>query len=120
MMTTPRGAKGLAIAAAVLIFDGLVVLNLLGIVASPSWAGPAFTPYGDGQACVMNSECASTFCVDKVCCNTQCTAPDDACNLPGFVGTCTRLQRAPAISWQLQVVMVGLLTFLAWRRLSRG
>jgi len=49
------------------------------------------TPLGLGQSCSAGTQCASTFCVDGVCCNVACTEPIRSCNLPGSVGLC-RLQ----------------------------
>ena len=117
MQKRSRSWKDVGTAGAALLVNGFIVLDLLG--AQSSLALP-FTPYGDGQACTQNSECASTFCTNRVCCNTLCNGVSQACNLPGFVGTCTRKQTAPAVSWQVQLAMVGLLFVLAWRNLSRG
>jgi hypothetical protein len=35
-------------------------------------------------------------CVDQVCCDAACTAPDQACNLPDREGTCLPIATAPA------------------------
>lgn len=40
-----------------------------------------------GEACAVNSECRSNFCVDRVCCQEACGACR-ACNLPGQPGMC--------------------------------
>jgi hypothetical protein len=42
-----------------------------------------------GASCSSGSDCASGFCADGVCCDTACGGQCDACNLAGFVGTCT-------------------------------
>jgi hypothetical protein len=46
----------------------------------------------NGTACAMGSECASSYCVDGVCCNSSCTAVCQACTLAkkgtGTDGTC--------------------------------
>src|SRR5450432_426641 len=39
--------------------------------------------------CSGNSECASGFCSQGVCCNSACNTACQACNLPGTVGRCT-------------------------------
>ena len=39
--------------------------------------------------CAANSECASGFCVDAVCCNTACDGQCSICNPPGALGYCT-------------------------------
>lgn len=44
-------------------------------------------PIADG--CAANSECASGFCVDSVCCNTACDGQCSTCNISGNVGYCT-------------------------------
>ena len=33
----------------------------------------------DGEACQLGSQCASGFCVDDVCCESECTGPCQAC-----------------------------------------
>jgi hypothetical protein len=44
-----------------------------------------------GAACTAANQCASTFCVDGVCCNIACDQTCYACNLAGSVGTCNPL-----------------------------
>ena len=44
---------------------------------------------GQGEPCSDNSECASNYCVDGVCCDTACDGICEACNLSGWEGTCT-------------------------------
>ena len=58
----------------------------------------------NGQTCGAASECASTHCVDGVCCNSACDGTCMACNVPTSLGTCSA---APAgtdlhndCSWQ--------------------
>ncbi|HVZ88934.1 MAG TPA: hypothetical protein VHG72_18340 [Polyangia bacterium] len=41
------------------------------------------------EACAANSECASGFCVDSVCCSTICDGQCSICNPPGALGYCT-------------------------------
>jgi len=41
-----------------------------------------------GAKCLMATECLSGFCVDGVCCQTDCTAACSACNLPNTTGSC--------------------------------
>lgn len=43
-------------------------------------------PLGDG--CGSNSECASAFCVDGVCCESACDQQCFTCHLAGAFGTC--------------------------------
>src|SRR5262252_4989685 len=66
---------------AVLLASGLnrsTTINL-GRVYDPSFA----------LACTTNSQCATGFCVNGVCCDTACTNQCSACNLSGSVGTCS-------------------------------
>jgi hypothetical protein len=44
---------------------------------------------GLGQPCQSGTECASTFCVDKVCCGDSCQGPCRSCALGASPGTCT-------------------------------
>ncbi len=50
-------------------------------------AGSSDKPLAEG--CAANSECASGFCVDGVCCNTACDGQCFNCNQAGTVGYCT-------------------------------
>jgi hypothetical protein len=45
-------------------------------------------PKSLGQPCSAGSECASTNCVDGVCCNSPCTAACHSCALSTSLGTC--------------------------------
>jgi hypothetical protein len=44
---------------------------------------------GLGQPCQSGSDCASTFCVDKVCCQDSCQGPCRSCSLGSIPGVCT-------------------------------
>jgi len=45
-----------------------------------------------GQGCNNNnSECVSGFCVDNICCSTDCTGTCRACNVSGSLGTCANV-----------------------------
>jgi hypothetical protein len=48
-----------------------------------------------GVACTSNNQCLSTFCVDGVCCNDDCTGQCEACNLAGKAGTCLPVKGKP-------------------------
>ena len=50
----------------------------------------------DGKACSVDSECASTMCVDDVCCETLCDSPCNDCALEESVGICSPV--APAVT----------------------
>jgi hypothetical protein len=51
-----------------------------------------------GQACADGNQCLSTFCVDGVCCNSNCGGQCEACAVPGKVGTCSPVLGAPPAS----------------------
>ena len=40
------------------------------------------------MGCAANSECASGYCVDGVCCNTACDGQCFSCNQTGQIGYC--------------------------------
>ena len=42
----------------------------------------------NGTACNGGNECSSAQCIDGFCCNTACGGACDACDVPGFAGTC--------------------------------
>ncbi len=52
----------------------------------------------DGSQCLKASECASGFCVDGVCCDTECSGQCEACNQPQTIGVCTAVTGDPASS----------------------
>jgi hypothetical protein len=43
---------------------------------------------GIGAACTDSLQCASTFCVDGVCCGNACVGPCRSCNQPNNDGVC--------------------------------
>jgi len=47
--------------------------------------------FGNGTACMLGTECSSSFCTDGVCCSAACGGTCQACNLGGNVGTCTNI-----------------------------
>jgi hypothetical protein len=49
---------------------------------------PDGPPRPQAERCDRNEDCASGFCVDRVCCESACTGNCQACNLPGSAGTC--------------------------------
>jgi hypothetical protein len=46
-------------------------------------------PKQNGQTCAKGSECASTLCVDGVCCADACQGACRSCALPSSMGRCT-------------------------------
>lgn len=60
--------------------------------------GPDLTDPGKlalGAACTTGTECGTGRCVDSVCCSTDCTGQCEACDAPGFEGTCTPVVGSP-------------------------
>jgi len=43
-----------------------------------------------GGDCSGPTQCDTGFCADGVCCDTACTSPNEACDLRGLRGTCSR------------------------------
>ena len=60
----------------------------IGADAGPTcaFAGGCNLPRGAG--CTNDEQCASSFCVDKVCCADACVGKCRACNQPGNDGIC--------------------------------
>jgi hypothetical protein len=48
-----------------------------------------------GGKCTAGTQCLSTFCVDGVCCNQDCSGQCQACNLPNKAGTCSPVTGKP-------------------------
>jgi len=48
-----------------------------------------------GDQCTDAAGCASGFCVDKVCCDTECVGQCQACDITGSEGTCSLVTGAP-------------------------
>ena len=49
----------------------------------------------EGSSCVVDTECESTFCIDRVCCNSGCGGRNESCAVPGFLGTCVSVSALP-------------------------
>lgn len=73
------------------------------------------TPLAAGDRCSSADECASTFCINGVCCATDCSGRRDRCDQPGDVGNCVPLPLAPApaLSWHGLLMAVLLLLGVA-------
>ena len=50
--------------------------------------GGSCGPKANGQPCSAGTECASSFCVDGVCCNSACAGACHSCALSTSLGTC--------------------------------
>jgi hypothetical protein len=61
-------------------------------LAPASCQGGSCGPKGLGQPCAAGSACASSFCVDGVCCESACEGKCSFCALPNAPGRC---QNAP-------------------------
>lgn len=48
-----------------------------------------------GSNCGAGTECASTYCVDGVCCDGQCNGQCEACKVSGSTGHCAAVNGAP-------------------------
>ena len=48
-----------------------------------------YRPTDGGQRCEVGPQCASGYCVDRVCCNEVCSGPCVTCALAGAEGTCS-------------------------------
>jgi len=56
---------------------------------APSGGGGPSTGKGPaGVSCTANGDCASGFCTDGVCCQSECGGPCETCNQPGKAGSC--------------------------------
>jgi hypothetical protein len=55
--------------------------------------GPA--PLDNGSTCTSGTQCASTFCVDGVCCDDKCDGQCQSCKETGSLGTCKVIKGAP-------------------------
>ncbi len=104
-----RNSRGVILAAVIAAINFAVALELTGLsygryewtafavsyetpTATPTataTATPTHTPRPNGADCTTPSQCASTFCVDGVCCDTICDQVNEFCNLPASPGTCT-------------------------------
>ncbi|MBX3028191.1 hypothetical protein KF840_25155 [bacterium] len=76
-------------------------------------ASAVATPQANGASCSTPGDCASTFCVDGVCCNTACSHPFDTCTAPPVPGTCVQVAPAPPVSRRGLFTGLALLTMIA-------
>ena len=59
-------------------------------------SGGAPPPGQPGEPCAAGTDCASSFCVDGVCCDVACGGACRSCKLPGKAGTCSALPAGAA------------------------
>ena len=52
-------------------------------------AGVCSAQKSAGSSCGATDQCASGNCVDGLCCDTACTGPCEACDVPGRAGSCS-------------------------------
>lgn len=107
MRALMRNSRRVIVVAAIVAVNFAVVLQLTGLsygrymwtafsvsygtptpTATPT-ATPTNTPVPNGGVCMTSPQCASTFCVDGVCCDRACDQPGEFCNLAGRLGICT-------------------------------
>ncbi len=56
--------------------------------------GAAACKKANGQTCAAAGDCALGLCVDGYCCNSGCVGTCIACNVAGFLGTCSPVPAA--------------------------
>jgi hypothetical protein len=74
------------------IAQGQTDTNPAGTCIAPNACdGAGHCRKANGQTCANGTECASGKCVDGYCCNSDCTATCQACNVAGSQGTCSNI-----------------------------
>ena len=81
-------------------------------LASPAPASASGSPLPVGADCSTAVECASTFCVDGVCCDSACDGPFDTCDAPPEPGLCVQVAPAPPVSRRGLLTGLALLTLI--------
>ena len=144
-MTRVRdSSRGIAIAALIVLANFAVVLQVTGISYgrfqwvefASAYDTPTSTPTAtatatptlrpNGAGCTTDPQCASTFCVDGLCCNSRCDQPGEVCDVPGREGTCLVPAPAPALSSGalatavVLLMAIGALALRAIRRRDRS
>ena len=107
--------------------DDVTALSCL--IANGTWgvgdtcAGGCQVGTGDpnGSPCTAAADCLSDNCVDGVCCNTDCNGLNEACTLPGQVGTCASVATpSPLVSSTGGLLIVASLLLIGVGNLARG
>ncbi|MDI1437551.1 DUF4215 domain-containing protein [Polyangium sorediatum] len=55
--------------------------------------GTHCSPCAQGKTCEAKTDCATTFCVDGVCCGEPCDGACLTCISPGFIGECSAVDK---------------------------
>lgn len=71
-------------------------LTISGDAGGIDWLAPSDGAARPGEPCTAASDCASSFCVDGVCCDSPCSGGCLACNLPGSTGICSAVPAGEA------------------------
>ena len=95
--------------------SGLVIAAACSALLTAASAAPAHasgSPLPIGADCTTAVECASTFCVDSVCCNSACDGAFDTCDAPPEPGVCVQVAPAPPVSRRGLLTGLALLTLI--------
>ncbi len=57
-----------------------------------------YTGGGLGSDCATNNDCVAGYCVDGLCCESECDSPCHSCSLPGKEGLCVEEQNGASCS----------------------
>ena len=71
------------------VLSNNMVLIAGGVNGSTTVAAAELYDASFALACTSNSQCATGFCANGVCCDTACNGGCGVCNLAGKVGTCS-------------------------------
>jgi RHS repeat-associated protein len=71
------------------VLSNNMVLIAGGVNGSTTVAAADLYDASFALACTSNSQCATGFCANGVCCDTACNGGCGVCNLAGKVGTCS-------------------------------
>jgi hypothetical protein len=77
-----------SITAPALILPALLALGACSVVAGLDELTLAGGNAALSAPCALPDQCASGRCVDGVCCESECSAVCESCNIPGLQGSC--------------------------------